>query len=297
MRFGIHTLQMESLIPHDLPPEQALAQIAGFDHADHVRSLWEQGFNPIELSGDLALFLPHTFQPPAMERLAALKAKCGITFTVHLPLWSVDTSTPLKSVRDGSTQAVIDCISATQPLDPEVYVLHATGALSAEFNRMRLPDIAKSFLLRQFQSGANESIQRILGETGLQSRKLAIETIEFPLDLTLELAEELNLSICFDTGHVLVGFSGPVDIFEALEQSLPRLAEVHLHDGPWQGPGARIGYGKDHQTLGKGDLDVGRFLDRLSETQFDGPIIFELSTNEAIESLAVIQKLRPEEIR
>ena len=296
MRFGIHALQMEALIPQNLPPEQALAQIAGFDHANHVRFLWEQGFNPIELGGDLALFLPHTFQPPAIERLAALKAECDITFTVHLPLWSVETSTPLKPVREGSAQAMIDCILATQPLDPEVYVLHATGALSAEFYRMRLPEIAKSFLLRQFQSGANDSIQRILGETGIHSRKLAIETIEFPLDLTFELAEELNLSICFDTGHVLVGFSGPVDIFDALEQSLPRLAEVHLHDGPWQGPEARIGYGKDHQAIGKGDLNIGRFLDRLSETQFDGPIILELSTIDAIDSLAVIRKLRPEVI-
>jgi len=294
MRFGIHALQMEMLIPRGLTPQQALAHISGFDHAMHVRSLWEQGFNPVELGGDLALFLPHTFQPKAIEQLAALKTETNLTYTVHLPLWSVEPSTPLQPVREGSAQALIDCIQATLPLEPEVYVLHATGALSAEFYRMQIPEIARLFLLRQFQTGANESIRKILAETGIPGRKVAIETIEFPFDLTLELAEELDLSICFDTGHVLVGFSGPIDFFEALAQALPRLAEIHLHDGPWQGPEEKIGYGKDHQALGRGDLEVGRLLDQLVAAQFDGPAIFELSTSEAAESLETIQNLRPE---
>jgi sugar phosphate isomerase/epimerase len=159
---------------------------------------------------------------------------------------------------------------------------------------MDLPDLAQAFLLRQFQSGARESIQAILAETGIPSRRLAIETIEFPFDLTLELAEDLDLSLCLDVGHVLVGFSGPVGLFEALERCLPRLGEVHLHDGPWQGPERRIGYGQDHQPLGAGDLDLGRFLDRLAEAEFDGPIILELTVPEALASLEAIRSVRPE---
>jgi sugar phosphate isomerase/epimerase len=166
-----------------------------------------------------------------------------------------------------------------------MYVLHATGALAAEFYRMNLPDPGKAFLLRQFQQGAYESIATILNETGIPSRQLAIETIEFPLGLTLELAERLDLSICFDTGHVLVGFSGPMDFFEALELCLPRLGEIHLHDGPAQGPEHIIGYGKDHAPLGTGDLDVERLLKRLLEVEFTGPIIFELTVEEALRSL------------
>ena len=75
------------------------------------------------------------------------------------------------------------------------------------------------------------------------------ETIEFPFDPTFELAEELDLSICLDIGHVLVGFSGPFDLFEVLDSCLHRLGEIHLHYGPWQGPDQRIGYGLDHQPL------------------------------------------------
>ena len=55
-----------------------------------------------------------------------------------------------------------------------------------------------------------------------------------------------------------------------------------------------IDYGQDHQALGKGDLDVGRFLDRLVEAHFDGPVIFEPSLAEAHQSLEVFRELRPQ---
>jgi sugar phosphate isomerase/epimerase len=172
-----------------------------------------------------------------------------------------------------------------------MYVLHATGAVAAEFFRMQIPELARALLMRQFQNAARDSLKQILSATNLSGRKLAIETIEFPFELTLEMAEDLDLSICFDTGHVLVGFSGPVDLFDALERCLPRLGEVHLHDGPWQGPNQDIGYGEDHQPLGSGDLDVRHLLNRLESAGFDGPIIFELRTEEALASLEYIRNL------
>ncbi|MCP6756287.1 hypothetical protein NL533_32170, partial [Klebsiella pneumoniae] len=79
----------------------------------------------------------------------------------------------------------------------------------------------------------------------------------------MELVEGLGLSYTLDAGHVLSGFAGAVDLFDAVDKLLPRLVNVHLHDAPrWQ-PGGPIVYGQDHQALGKGDLDLGRFLDRL----------------------------------
>ena len=293
MRFGIMTMQRGALIPSGMSMEEAIAYIASLDHADLARRLFAQGFDPIELGGDMSLFLPQSFSPTTVERLAELEAETGVNYTVHLPLWSLEPSTPLSPVREGSVQVVTDMIRATWSLAPECYVLHATGALAAEFYRMDLPGLAKGLLLRQFQGHARQSIQTILDETGLPSRQLAIETIEFPFDLTLELAEDLDLSLCLDTGHVLAGFSGSVSLAEALEHCLPRLAEIHLHDAPWQGPEGEIGYGKDHQPLGTGDLDVGWFLDRLAEARFNGPIIFELTVEEALASLEVIRRVRP----
>ena len=225
----------------------------------------------------------------------ALKTR-GLTYTLHLPLWSVETSTPLSPVRKGSVDAVVQAIRMTTPLEPEVYVLHATGALAAEFYNMKISEMARMLILRQFQNRARESIKSILAETGLPSRKLAIETIEFPLDMTLELAEELNLSVCLDTGHVLAGFPGWFDFFEVVEKFLPRLAEVHLHDSKKMPEGVR-GYGEDHKPLGHGDLDLGRFLDRLAAANFDGPLVFELNIDEALESLKIVKSIRPDYLK
>jgi len=292
MRFGIMATHIETLLPSDLS-QNALAHALNFDHAALVRHAASYGFNPIELGGDLVLFFPDSFAPPAIERLLALKQELGLSYTVHLPLWSVEPSTPLTPVRQGSVQAVIETIQATRPLEPETYVLHATGTLATEFYRRRLPEAAHALVLRYFQSNAYSSIETILDKTGLPSRRLAIETIEFPFELTFELAEQLDLSMCLDTGHVLSGFAGPLDLFDALERCLPRLAEIHLHDSPQHRAGQPIVYGQDHQQLGQGDLDIGRLLDRLAEARFTGPLIFELRIKPALASLDVIRAIRP----
>jgi sugar phosphate isomerase/epimerase len=293
MRFGIMTMQMNMLVPEASSPQEAVAALAGFEHAGLVSRLVDQGFQLIELGGDMVLFFPNSFASEAVKKLAELKTMRNLAYTLHLPLWSVEPSTPLQPVRSGSVQAIIDSIRASHVLEPEVYVLHATGALAAEFSQMRLPDMAKSYVLRQFQQNARESIRRILAETGIPSRRLAIETIEFPFELTFELAEELDLSMCLDTGHVLVGFSGKVDFFEVLERILPRLGEIHLHDGPRPGPDGKPGYGLDHQPLGSGDLDIGRLFDRLHSAHYQGPIIIELSVEQALASLQAIRQMRP----
>jgi sugar phosphate isomerase/epimerase len=291
MRFGIMAMQIEALVPQGVPAEQVMAGLMGFEHAALARRLFEKGFNPVELGGDLGMFLPQAYSPEAVTRLAALKDD-GLTYTLHLPLWSVEPSTPLAPVRRGSVEAIVQAIQAVRPLEPEVCVLHATGALAAEFYNMKISETARALILRQVQNGARESLQAILEQTGLPSRRLAIETIEFPLDLTVELAEEFDLSFCLDVGHVLAGFPGWFDFFEVVERLLPRLAEVHLHDSRKM-PAGRRGYGEDHKPLGQGDLELGRFLDRLSEANFQGPLVFELKVEEALESMQVIRAARP----
>jgi sugar phosphate isomerase/epimerase len=296
MRFGIKSAQTSAIMPQGRVPEDIQKYIADFDYVALVESVAARGFNLLELGGDVASFFPHSFSPAAIERLLELKHRRNLSYTVHLPQWSVEPSTPQPSVRAGSMQAVVDCINATLPLEPESYVLHATGTLATEFARSR-SEINRAVTLPIFQANARESIRQILQETGIPRRLLAIETIEFPFDLTVQIAEELDISMCLDTGHVLVGFSGPFELFEVLERVLPRLGEVHLHDGPWQGPERNIGYGKDHQALGKGDLDVGRFLERLEQAGWDGPIIFELSVEQAQASLDRIRSIRPGAIK
>ena len=75
MRFGIMAMQLEALVPPGVPAEQIMASIMSFDHAGLAKSLSAKGFNPIELGGDLGMFLPHAYSPESIEKLAGLKAR------------------------------------------------------------------------------------------------------------------------------------------------------------------------------------------------------------------------------
>ena len=73
MRFGIMEMQLDALVPPGLPAEQIMLSIMSFDHSRLVQGLAQHGFNPIELGGDLGMFLPNVFSPESITKLAALK--------------------------------------------------------------------------------------------------------------------------------------------------------------------------------------------------------------------------------
>lgn len=291
LRFGIEMLQRPLMMEMAMP---ALARRKGEtqfvppsgDASILVERIADLGFSLIELNTDLNVFFLDSFGLPTLRRLQALRESRGLSYTVHLPLWSVEPSTPVGWVRAGSVEALVDAVLRLAPLEPEVYVLHATGALAAEFYTMSaVPDEARPLVMSMFKGHAARSIEELLRRTKLPSRAIAVETIEFPFDLTIALAEELDLSLCFDTGHVLAGYPGPVNFKEALQRTLPRLAEVHLHDGYYHPRPDGTLRRDDHLPLGEGDLPLDFLLDALKEADFDGPVILELTIEEAKVSL------------
>ncbi len=290
LRFGIEMLQ-KALMLEIAQQAGSQAERRRGDASILVERIADLGFSLIELNTDLNVFFPHSFGMPTIRRLQALKESRGLSYTVHLPLWSVEPSTPVDWVRAGSVETLVDAVLRLEPLEPEVYVLHATGALAAEFYRMEaIPDEVRPQVMEMFKGHAAHSIEELLLRTGLPSKAIAVETIEFPFDLTLALAEELDLSFCFDTGHVMAQYPGPVPFEEALRRSLPRLAEIHLHDGYYRSqPDGTFRRG-DHLPLGEGDLPLDFLLDTLREVEFQGPVIFELTIEEAERSL---EYLRP----
>ena len=234
--------------------------------------------------------MPQTFAPPTIEKLAALKQElglelhCAFAALVGRAVDATDARASRLGAR-GDRLHSCDAIPATRNL--------CFTCLRRARRRISIvcvcPNQDACSILQLFQNGARESVKTILGETGIPSRKLAVETIEFPFDMLLALANEFDTSICLDTGHILAGFSGALELFDALEKCLPRLAEIHLHDAPSFLRTQTLGYGTDHQPLGTGDLDVARLLNRLKQANFDGPIIFELTVEQALASMKVVR--------
>jgi sugar phosphate isomerase/epimerase len=303
MRFGIEQMQVGWLVQHartlmpasgqvDVQALRAALPYVTVDVAEQVNHLADLGFALVELNPELSIFFPNCYNLAAVARLERLKEERHMSYTVHLPLWSLEPSTPVQAVRQGSVDTLVDAVLRLEPLEPEVYVLHATGALAAEFSRMKSLESMRSLVLQLFVAQAQHSIEELLKRTGLSPRRVAVETVEFPFDLTLDLAQTFDLSMCLDVGHVVAGYTTGVTLFEALDQMLPRLAEVHLHDAYRRELPGGIVQVADHMPLGAGEVPLGDFLGRLAASGFSGPVIFELTIEEALASLQMVEALR-----
>jgi sugar phosphate isomerase/epimerase len=247
----------------------------------------------LELTFDIGYVIPGALSEEQVGKLQALKKELDLAYTVHLPLWSIEPSSPNPFIREASVACHVDAVRRAEPLEPEVYVVHNAGWIGAEFSEFDIGGEDQPIISTILGNLAEQSIRELIQQTNVPSRKFALESIEFPFEITWKIAERLDTSICLDTGHVLSGQSGATDVVEFVNRYHSRLSEIHLHDGDLRKvSGRRFPY-YDHRVLGDGDLPTVEFLAALEELGFGGPIIFELNRRDALESLEVIRKLLP----
>jgi len=96
MRFGIMELQMDRLIQPNINAGDAVNHILNFDRGLLVSALANEGFKTFELGGDLGLFFPSAYDQRNIQKLVEIKQLLDLSYTIHLPLWSVEPSTPLE---------------------------------------------------------------------------------------------------------------------------------------------------------------------------------------------------------
>ena len=292
MRFGITALDWSTVMSQLF--SKGSLDFSQFDFAEIMRLTHKQGFSLMELTLDIGYVLPGALSENQIASLLAVKEELDLTYTAHLPLWSIEPSSPNEFIRQASVDCLVDAIKIVKSLDPEVYVMHNAGWLGAEFGEFDVTPQYKPYLFEVLGGLAEQSVREVLQRTGLPPQKIALESIEFPFEYTWRLAERLGSTICLDTGHVLSGQSGSTDLLDFVDRYHSRLSEIHLHDGAVRPvEGKRFPY-FDHQVLGRGDMPVSKFLTALKNYGFDGPIIFELNREDALESLKVIRKLLPD---
>jgi len=282
LRLGATALSLEGVIEGLELGDGAVL----FDYAKLVRNTVESGFKHVELSTDLYYILPASFSKESVEEWVSMRNK-GVTFSVHLPIWSVELDSPVEDIRKASVNAVVRPVEILEDLKPLAYVLHVAGPLAAEVNRMMISQNYKELFFHVLAQNASRSVKQIVScvsDIGVDSRRIALESIEFPFSKTLEIAEAFDTSICIDTGHILAGYSGEIGVEKAIELSSRRLLEIHLHDAYRRREGERI-IVRDHLPLGAGDLNVKSLFESLGKAGFRGPIVFELGLRDAKSSL------------
>ncbi|MFW9805127.1 MAG: cobamide remodeling phosphodiesterase CbiR [Candidatus Thorarchaeota archaeon] len=293
LRFGITALEFRDVAGRVVV--DGIPDFSRLDVTDVVRDAMSDDYSVIEITMDAKHIVPGSITPDSINGLVQLKEELGHSYTAHLPFWSIELATFNEHVRRGSVDSIIEAIELAKPLEPEAYVLHASGDLAAGFSNMKYdPNLVR--LVRTFLAGfAASSIEDIISRTEINPRELAIENVDFTYTVLREVVDDLDTSICFDTAHLLAEMSGTESIMEFYETHKDRICEIHLQDAARNDDETAVQ--EDHVALGQGkmgDKAMREFLLELVKDKFIGPLIFELTMGEARESLSRIKKVVPE---
>lgn len=294
LRFGIEALEFQSTADQIII--DGVPDFSRFNIENGIRSAVLEGYSILELGMDAKYMIPGAVTPESFNRLLELQTELGHSYTVHLPFWSVELATFNEPVREGSIKSIVDCIKSAEVLQPETYVLHATGALAAEFSALRFSNRLVYLICTLLAGFSMKSIEDIIAQTEIDPRRLAIENCVFPFAIMRDMIDDLGTSVCFDTAHLITRMSGTESVMEFYRAHKDRIIEIHLQDGTYSEYRGVVSR-EDHLALGRGIMgdDVLReFLMELVKDKFAGPIIFELSQTDANESLAKIRDVVPE---
>ncbi|MHA1964733.1 MAG: cobamide remodeling phosphodiesterase CbiR [Candidatus Thorarchaeota archaeon] len=294
LRFGLTALEFM-----DVAQQVVIDGVPDFSRLDVVevvRNAVAEGYSVIELSMDAKYIVPNSLTPDSINRLVDLKEELGHGYTVHLPFWSIELATFNEHVRLGGVDSIVDAIEHARPLEPEAHVLHITGDLAAHFSSLTVGDDLVRLICTLLAGYAAASVDEIISKTEINPRELAIENVKFPFDVMRDLIDDLDTSICFDTAHLLSRMSGTESVMDFYRANRDRITEIHLQDATFTQYEDAVAR-EDHITLGRGimgDSVLQEFLRELVKDKFTGPIIFELTKDEARESLNHIKKVVPE---
>jgi sugar phosphate isomerase/epimerase len=294
LRFGTTAMEFQATAQQIIV--DGIPDFSRIDTAEVVRDCIQENLSIAELTLDAHHIIPNLFTPVSIGRLADLKDELRLSYTAHLPFWSIELASFNEHIRKASVESTIESIEIVKPLDPEAYVLHVTGDLGAYVSSLNYSGNVVPLLCTLLAGYAATSIEEILSRTEINPRKVAIENVEFPFDIMRPVIDDLDTGICFDTAHLLSQMSGTESIMDFYHAHKDRITEVHLQDGTitrYDGAIAR----EDHIALGRGimgDLILREFLLELIKAKFDGPVIFELTKDEVRESLDLIRRVVPE---
>lgn len=163
--------------------------------------------------------------PPAgdIKKLADLSKDTGITYNVHLPI-DVSITDQYENNRAYAIDRTAKAVERARLLNPSTWTLHLpyTG------------DGSEARSVKIWQKLAGKSVETFLKTSGITSRSVSVETLDFPPAWLEPLAEALDLSICLDIGHLV---EHRHDITEAFERFGRRISILHLYGGVEAGRG------------------------------------------------------------
>jgi sugar phosphate isomerase/epimerase len=136
-------------------------------------------------------------------------------------------------------------------------------------------------------------VERVADHAAARGQTFALETGQEPAYVLLRFLVDvgkLNVGINFDPANIILyGTSDPI---EALSLLGPRVLSVHVKDGDWPPGDQPQALGKE-RPLGQGAVGIPRFVEKLKQIGFRGPLNIEREAENQQERIADIRSAVP----
>jgi len=189
---------------------------------------------------EIELLLFESIGPDALPsrtvitELCRLAGEFDLSYNVHLPTdISISDRNPARQ-RD-AVETLVRVIELVHPLCPSSLTLHVPY----------IEESLKEHSVKSWQDRVCKNLEKILSAVE-NNEIIAIETLDYPLELLEDIIVDLDLAICLDLGHLMVY---DYDILEVFNKYSFKTSVLHLHG---------VENDCDHTTL-----------ERLSEKSFE----------------------------
>lgn len=138
-----------------------------------------------------------------------------LKYNVHLP-GDVFLGDPDPLLRQKFRETILRFYERALPLDPTAFILHldsrnANGSRREDWN---------AWVERTW-----DSIDKVV-QSGVDPHRVAVENLEYPLEIISPIVESFEMTFCLDIGHLMrYGY----DLAEQMRLFLGRSSAVHLH--------------------------------------------------------------------
>ncbi len=160
-----------------------------------------------------------------IAELAQAGEEFDLTYNIHLPT-DVSLSDPQESNRKQAAEILRSFIRRCLPLSPSAFALHLPCDIPLQDKNE----------IQQWQKRCADGLAVLLDAVA-DTRMLAVETLMYPFEIAELLIRKFDLSVCMDTGHLMLC---DFDVKNFWERHAHQIPLIHLHG---------IREGTDHLSL------------------------------------------------
>ena len=234
--------------------------------ADQLRRIKEGGFPTIQLTRPPDEWLAE----PKRTELKQLIADSGIQVTSVAAVYAGESYADVEAVR-GTVGLLPEETRAARIEDTKrcAEFTHEVGTLNVSSHIGYIPEDRAD----PDYSALVTAVQEICDYLQRREQNFCLETGQETAELLKQFigdAGRENLKVNFDPANMIMYGTG--DPIEAVEALAPWVRGVHCKDGEWPKGEGQLG---EEKALGQGKVGIERFLAKLKEIGYEGPLTIE----------------------